>query len=189
MNEREIAEMESRILNYPALAGRDLLRRAKELRRLSGFNEPAKTMVGYSPLYDATTGLLNGGAFGIRFSAARARATRYQKRFAVMSIDLALGRGLQDASEHDVALKLVAGRLQESVRPTDTLARIDHEKFALILEDLVQEGQPHPVTEKVLLLLGKPLRIGERQIFLDVKPNIQFYPTSMTNLGLARLTA
>ena len=39
-----------------------------------------------SPLYDALTGLLNGGAYGVRFAMARARATRYRKFFAVMSV-------------------------------------------------------------------------------------------------------
>ncbi len=138
----------------------------------------ATARAGYSALHDSVTGLLNGGAFGIRFSAARARATRTRKRFAVMSIDVAVAHEKKDSAEYNGALKTMADRLQKSVRAIDTVARIDHGKFAIILEDLTREGQAHPVTEKVRRTLVRPIKVGKRQIQLSARPSIKFYPTA-----------
>ena len=187
MNETELAEIESRILEYPVEARRDIIRLASELRSVRGFNATTQASGGLSPLYDSVTGLLNGGAFGVRFAGARARAARYQKGFAVMSVDVVLSKGTPRPDEYDVALKLVAERLQQSVRATDTLARIDHEKFAIILEDLAQDGQAHPVTEKVQRTLGEPLNVGERQIVLDANVSLKFYPASENAGARSRL--
>jgi diguanylate cyclase (GGDEF)-like protein len=187
LNETELAEIESRILEYPVEARRDIIRLASELRSVRGFNATTQASGGLSPLYDSVTGLLNGGAFGVRFAGARARAARYQKGFAVMSVDVVLSKGTPRPDEYDVALKLVAERLQQSVRATDTLARIDHEKFAIILEDLAQDGQAHPVTEKVQRMLGEPLNVGERQIYLDANVSLKFYPASENAGARSRL--
>lgn len=187
MNETELAEIESRILEYPVEARRDIIRLASELRSLRGFNPKAQASGAVSPLYDSVTGLLNGGAFGVRFAGARARAARYQKRFAVMSIDVVLAKGTPRPDEYEAALKLVAERLQQCVRASDTLARIDPEKFAIILEDLSQDGQTHPVTEKVRRTLGEPLNVGEQQINLDASVSLRFYPGSENAGARSRL--
>jgi diguanylate cyclase (GGDEF)-like protein len=187
LNETELAEIEGRILEYPVEARRDIIRLASELRSLRGFSATAQASGGLSPLYDSVTGLLNGGAFGVRFAGARARAARYQKGFAVMSIDVVLSKGTPRPDEYDVALKLVAERLQHSVRATDTLARTDHEKFAIILEDLAQDGQTHLVTEKVQRTLSEPLDVGGRKIYLDASVSLKFYPASENAGARSRL--
>jgi len=177
VDETELAEIEIRMLEYPVEARRDIIRLISEVRGLDRF-KAAQALGGASPLYDAVTGLLNAGAFGVRFAGARARAARYQKRFAVLSIDMAPAKETPRPDEYDAALKLVAQRLQHSVRAADTLARVDHKKFAIILEDLAQDGETHPLTEKVRRALGEPLNIGERQIYLDANISLRIYPAS-----------
>jgi len=176
LNETELAEIEVRMLEYPVEARRDIIRLVAELRGLDRFKAEASAAA--SPLYDVVTGLLNAGAFGVRFAGARARAGRYQKRFAVMSIELVFANGAPRPEEYEAALKVVVERLLHSVRATDTLARIDDKKFAIILEDLAQDDQAHPVTEKVRRTLGEPLNVGERQIRLDASISLKFYPAS-----------
>jgi diguanylate cyclase (GGDEF)-like protein len=185
LDETELAEIESRMLEYSVEARRDIIRLISELRGLDRFK--AEASGGVSPLYDAVTGLLNGGAFGVRFAGARARAARYEKSFAVMSIDMVLPNDMTRPDEYDAALKLVAKRLQHSVRATDTLARVDDKKFAIILEDLAQDGQAHPVTEKVRRTLGEPLNVGKRQIVLDANVSLKFYPASENAGARSRL--
>src|SRR5258706_4823641 len=119
LNETELAEIEVRMLEYPVEARRDIIMLIAELRGLDRFK--AEKSSGFSPLYDAVTGLLNGGAFGVRFAGARARAARYQKSFAVMSIDMVLPKDAAQPQKIDEALKVVAERLQHSVRPSDNL--------------------------------------------------------------------
>ncbi len=174
VDESDLAEIESRILEYPVQARRDILRLMSELRGLRG---PSKPPGPGSPLYDSVTGLLNGGAYGVRFAGAMARAARYQKIFAVMSIDLALSKEKPAPSEHDRALKLVAERLEQCVRAADTLARIDDEKFVIILEDLSANGQVDGITEKVQRALSGPVSVGEREMYPDATISVQIYPT------------
>ena len=184
MDESDLAEIESRILEYPVQARRDILRLMSELR---GLRNPPKAPGRGSALYDSVTGLLNGGAYGVRFAGAMARATRYKKRFAVMSIDLALAKEKQDPGERDKALKLVAERLEQCVRAADTLARIDDEKFVIILEDLHPESQALGVTEKVQRTLSEPISVGERKIYADASISVRIYPTPETPALLAPL--
>lgn len=176
MDEKELAEIESRILDYPVEARRDILRLTSELRSVK-FSDIPQASARNSPLYDAATGLLNGGAYGVRFAGAMARATRYQKRFAVMSIDLARAWENADPGETERALKLIAQRLEQCVRAADTLARTDEQKFAIILEDLPQDGQMHHVTEKVQRALSEPLTFGERKLYPNATISIRVYPT------------
>jgi diguanylate cyclase (GGDEF)-like protein len=178
LEEIDIAEIEARILEYPVQARRDIIMLTAELRALRGFDKGAKARGPGSPLYDAATGLLNAGAYGVRFAGARARAARYKKRFAIMSIDLALAEGSVKPGEIDRVLKLVADRLEQCVRATDTLARIDHEKFAIILEDLPADEQAEQVTEKVRRTLADPIDLGSLKVYPDANIGIQFYPQS-----------
>jgi len=186
MNEIELAEIESRILEHPVEARRDILRLTAELRSLKFARSSPKSAHG-SPLYDSVTGLLNGGAYGVRFAGAIARATRNRKRFAVMSVDVALAEDSPDSGENERALKIIAERLELCVRAADTLARIDDEKFAIILEDLPQDGHIRQVTDKVQRALSEPVTVGERSMHAHVRVGIRYYPTAENTAQLSPL--
>jgi diguanylate cyclase (GGDEF)-like protein len=179
--EIELAEIEDRLPNYPPQAQADIRWLAREVRKLHnlGTRNPEPPT---SAIYDSLTGLLSGGAYGVRFAMARARAGRNKKLFAVMSIELALSKnvaaGALSERETEDALKQVADRLIACVRATDTLARIDHEKFAVILEDLNYPEQAQPAKQKVEAALTEPVTLGERAVRVDASVSLQFYPTS-----------
>jgi len=179
--EIELAEIENRIPGYPPQAQADIRWLARELRKLHNLgirNAEAPA----SAIYDSVTGLLSGGAYGVRFAMARARAGRNKKIFAVMSIELALSKsvaaGAVSEGETEEMLKQVAERLGGCVRATDTLARVDSEKFAVILEDLGYPEQAQPVKQKVERALAEPVRLGERTVRADASVSLQFYPAS-----------
>jgi diguanylate cyclase (GGDEF)-like protein len=180
LDEIELVEIETRLEQYPAQARRDIIRLTAELRRLSGTPPPpAATVPGAgmqstSPLYDPLTGLLNGGAYGVRFAMARARAARYKKIFAVMSIEVGFGAAGPD--EQDLTIKEVAARLERSVRATDTLARIGGADFAVILEDLTHAAQAERVKQIVQDALMEPLVIRGRPVAPDIRVGTEFYP-------------
>lgn len=176
MGELELNEIEKRIDQYPPQARADILALARELRRLhalAGRSQPAEPA---SPLYDAETGLLNGGAFGVRFAAARARATRYRKIFAVMSIDLTAVAGESTVEEREQAIKAVAERLDTCVRETDTLARTGEGSFAIILEDLTQADHAERVKQTVQDALAVPMTIGAGSAVPATRVRLRFYP-------------
>jgi diguanylate cyclase (GGDEF)-like protein len=178
VEERELTEIENRLEHYPAQARHDILRLTRELRRLTGVHRVDSGVSATSPLYDPLTGLLNGGAYGVRFAMARARATRFRKIFAVMSVDVALGgaHGVKD-DERELTIKHIAGRLEASVRATDTLARIGDENFAVILEDLTHSGHAERVKQIVQDALAEPLVVDGRQVAPGISVGIEFYPS------------
>ena len=182
MEERELIEIESRAEQHPPQARNDVLRLAREIRRLTGADRPtAKPAVETVPsLYDALTGLLNGGAYGVRFAMARARATRFKKIFAVMSIDLSLedrgGAGGLTHDERDLTVKQVAERLERSVRATDTLARVGTGNFAVILEDLTHSGHAERVKQIVQDALAEPVVVRDRTFVPAISVGMEFYP-------------
>jgi diguanylate cyclase (GGDEF)-like protein len=177
--EIELAEIEDRLPAYPPDAQADIRWLARELRKAYnlGLRNPGPPA---SAIYDPLTGLLSGGAYGVRFSMARARARRYQRLFAVMSIDLNLsksvGGGELTEQEADEMVKRIAERLVASARATDTLARIDREKFAMILEELTYPEHAERVKQKVETLLGEPILLEERAVRPEATVSLQFYP-------------
>jgi diguanylate cyclase (GGDEF)-like protein len=185
VDEPELTEIESRVAQYPAQARSDILRLTQALRKLSASPTSPPAL---SHLYDALTGLLNAGAYGVRFAMARARATRFRKIFAVMSVEVALGStgGAASAvsdSDRDLAIKHIAARLEASVRATDTLARIGDESFAVILEDLTHSGHAERVKQIVIDALAEPLVIEGRSVAPGISVGIEFYPSPHPGTG------
>ena len=175
MGEAELAEIESRIDQYPPQARHDIVRLTQALRQLYDERGRVDEHSG-SPLYDPLTGLLNGGAYGVRFAMARARATRFRKLFAVMSIEVDLTHAPLDSEERELTIRKVADRLEDCVRETDTLARIGEGDFAIILEDLAQADHAERVKQIVQEALGEPLRIGARDRVPEAAVALRFYP-------------
>jgi diguanylate cyclase (GGDEF)-like protein len=174
MGEVDLLEIEKRIHQYPPQARQDILLLTRELRRFYSARGGAQPS---ASLYDALTGLLNGGAYGVRFAMARARATRYRKIFAVMSIDLEFPSGTGPGTgEREQTVKAIAMRLESCVRATDTLARIGEDNFAVILEDLSQPGHAERVKQNVEDALAEPMPVGGAHVVPVTHVHLQFYP-------------
>jgi diguanylate cyclase (GGDEF)-like protein len=187
VREKDLAEIENRLENYPPQARHDILRLMGELRRLGG-NDESESVNVITQLHDPVTGLLNGGAYGVRFAMARARATRYKKLFAVMSIDVAFD-GERSAGkpfsvgDRELTIRHVAERLESCVRETDTLARIGDESFAVILEDLGQPDHAERVQQIVRDALTAPVELGGKKVVPETRVDMDFYPSSQHGEG------
>lgn len=174
MGETDLSEIENRIEQYPPQARHDILRLTQELRRLHELSGQRKHAKADSPLYDSLTGLLNGGAYGVRFSMARARATRYRKIFAVLSVDVTVTGS--DGALRQRMIREVAERLENCVRATDTLARIGDENFAIILEDLGQAPDAERVKQNVQDALARPIGLDDDTVKTKTQVHMRFYP-------------
>jgi GGDEF domain-containing protein len=178
--EIELAEIENRMSGYSGDAQADIRWLVRELRKVYnlGTRSPEPPA---SAIYDSLTGLLSGGASGLGSARARARPGRYRKIFAVMSIELTQAHGqeaLSDA-ETDELLKQVAERLAGIARATDTLARIDQQKFAMILEELTYPEHAERVKQKVEAALAEPFMLWERGVSARAAVTLQFYPSAV----------
>ena len=178
VEDKDLIAIERRMNAYPLEARHDIAQLLGELRRLRQIPASKAPQNAASHLYDAQTGLLNAGAYGVRFAMARARATRYRKLFAVMSLDFA-DAALEAAGGSEM-LHQAARRLQGCVRATDTLARIGETNFAVIVEDLTQPDQAERVKQQVRDAL-RDLSPGSGEAPVDIR--LEFFPGRQQTSG------
>jgi len=94
-------------------------------------------------LYDPLTGLPDRALFGDRLRQSMARADRRKGALAVLLVDLGA-----EASKKSVSK--VAASLAERVRRTDTVARFDADRFAIIQTDLDRVAEATFLAQKLL---------------------------------------
>ncbi|MCB8889375.1 putative bifunctional diguanylate cyclase/phosphodiesterase [Vreelandella malpeensis] len=109
--------------------------------------------------HDALTGLPNRQLLHQRLAQGCVLAKRYQRYLAVLFIDLDDFKPINDSLGHDVGdfiLISVARRLEEELRPWDTVARIGGDEFIVLLPDLAHEQDVMQVVERLLARLSAP---------------------------------
>jgi diguanylate cyclase (GGDEF)-like protein/PAS domain S-box-containing protein len=130
--------------------------------------------------HDALTGLPNRVLMHDRLQQAITHAARKGHAVWVVSIDLDRFKFTNSRLGHkggDRLLQAVAERLQVSVRPTDTVARIGGDEFALLL--LPEHGAGRPGAHQVQRLLddiAAPMTIDGQQLFLTCSAGVAVYP-------------
>ena len=102
-------------------------------------------------LTDALTELKNKGAFDTRLNEEWARSKRYNLPLSLLTLDVDHFKQYNDSFGHpagDEILKKVANILQQQARPSDFVARVGGEEFAIILTNTEIEGA-YIVAERV----------------------------------------
>ena len=113
----------------------------------------------YNANHDALTGLPNRVMLGQRLEEGCVLARRYQRFIAVLFIDLDDFKPINDTLGHEVGdfiLVEVAKRLEDELRPWDTVARFGSDEFVVLLPDLAHEKDVIQVVERVLQRLSPP---------------------------------
>lgn len=113
-------------------------------------------------LHDYLTGLPNRALFTDRLRHALDRVRRDGGRVALLYVDLDRFKPVNDRAGHaggDDVLRGVAGRLSGIIRDGDTVARIGGDEFAILLEDLEDEGQAAAIAERIVSLVRTPFNL------------------------------
>jgi len=130
--------------------------------------------------HDALTNLPNRVLFKDRLEQSLAFAHRLEhKKVALLFIDLDRFKRVNDTLGHDAGdllLQMVAHRLREIVRQSDTLARLGGDEFTILLPDADHVEEAVVVADKVLAALRQPFAIGGREIFVSASIGISLYP-------------
>lgn len=118
---------------------------------------------------DTLTGLVNRRYFDVSLHQAVDDAQRRGMPLCVLMMDLNKFKAINDSLGHaagDEVLQVVARRLQQAFRVTDTVARLGGDEFAVILPGVDRQGiQPllDAVVKKVaepFMLMGRPASVG-----------------------------
>jgi len=115
---------------------------------------------------DALTGLPDRTVLLDRLTRGIEAVTEGQSCVSVLFVDVDRFKRVNDELGHDAGDQLltsVAQRLRSAVRPTDTVARIGGDEFAVVCEDLVGPEAAAVVAERILAALAAPLPLGRHQ--------------------------
>ncbi len=128
---------------------------------------------------DALTGLANRLLLDERIGHGIVRALRHNARMAVLMIEL---RGLAELAERcgrpvaDEVRIAMAARLRGIVRAEDTVARLDDERFAAVLEEVYDRDDVQRVMAAAAEELGAAIPVGAERARLGVGLGYAFFP-------------
>ena len=129
----------------------------------------------HQAFHDSLTGLPNRTLFIDRLGHAIARIEREGAPLAVLFCDLDGFKTVNDSLGHpagDRLLRAVGERLEESLRPADTVARFGGDEFAILVEDIAGEEDATAAAARVQEHLSKPFEIEGREIFVGASIGI-----------------
>ena len=129
--------------------------------------------------HDTLTGLPNRALYCDRVGLAIVQAKRNRMKVASMFVDLDRFKLANDTFGHqkgDELLKEAAGRLQNSLRETDTLARIGGDEFTILLPGLRTREDAACVADKLVSDMAKPFALAGIEVFLTASVGIAMYP-------------
>lgn len=142
-----------------------------ELQTEIAERERVEEQLSYNALHDAMTGLANRTLFLDRLGQAIEHTKRRTDHaFAVLFIDLDQFKVVNDSLGHltgDQLLILVAQRLRDCLRSSDTIARFGGDEFEILLDVTVAEKTVLTVTNKIQEAIRSPFRIEEHEIFIS----------------------
>ena len=139
----------------------------------------AEERMHHTALHDSLTGLSNRVLFGDRLQQAIATAARDKTHVAVVYIDLDRFKPVNDTFGHgvgDLLLKQAGQRMLDSVRKSDTVARIGDDEFAVILLSIKIVKDAVTVAETIRLALNQPFELADQNVSISASIGIAIYP-------------
>jgi len=128
-------------------------------------------------LNDPLTGLHNRSMFMDRLTHALARSERLRGPVAVLFVDLDHFKAVNDVHGHtvgDEVLRAAAEKLLGVVRPSDTVARMGGDEFAVLCEDMRSEKDAVIVAQRLCAAFQAPLELDSAPLSISASIGIAF---------------
>ena len=159
----------------------------------------AEKRMAYLANYDHLTGLPNRALFRDRLAGAMQRAHRAERLVGLLYLDLDRFKQVNDSLGHQIGdqlLKQVAERLQDCMRPSDTVAgsqgeedtngttvaRLGGDEFTIVLEDIRHIDEIMRIGQRIVSVLAAPFELDGHQIFVGASIGITVFPFDNENL-------
>lgn len=138
-------------------------------------NRELERSLKHQALHDALTGFPNREAFANTVGEALNRPHAGPENLAVMIIDLDDFKSINDSMGHEVGdqvLVIVAERIRNCLRLSDSAARLGADEFAVMVEPVGSEQEAIAIAERVLDSIGDPVVLNGRTITLSASAGI-----------------
>ena len=135
--------------------------------------------IAHMAMHDALTNLPNRILLEDRIKKAIQMAERHQQHVAVCFIDLDHFKNINDAYGHkagDALLKTLAGKLDDSLRVGDTLARWGGDEFVILLPDLPGTDALRQVAHKLVEVMRQTFDLEGQAVTATFSMGIAVYP-------------
>ena len=132
--------------------------------------------------YDTLTGLPNRQLLNDRLDLSINRARRQDNCVAVLFVDLDDFKTVNDTFGHsagDQLLKVLASRLQHSLRNVDMVVRFGGDEFIIIISDIDQapaQSYLQPVIKKIQETIAEPVNIRNHALQPTASIGVAFFP-------------
>ncbi len=144
--------------------------------------------------YDQLTGLANRALFMDRLRQAVRRAKSSGRNnslnqphlFAVLFLNLNRFKVVNDSLGNQIGDQLLqefARRLQTCLRPTDTVARLGADEFAILIEGIQDVTDATRVAESIHQTLTSPFSLEDNEVFMTVSIGIALNTNSSDRLA------
>lgn len=130
-------------------------------------------------LNDPLTGLANRRLLDDRMSMALVHARRNESAMAVVYLDLDGFKQINDTLGHgagDLLLKMVAERLQETVREEDTVARLGGDEFILALWSVSGRDYAAKAALRAIEAVSQSYDIEGKVVRITTSAGVSIYP-------------
>ena len=123
----------------------------------------------HQALHDPATGLPNRTLFVQHLRQALARLERDQNTVAVLCLDVDRFKVINESLGHeagDQALRTLAARVKNVLRPEDTVARIGGDEFVVLGENVLGASHAETIANQIAEAVSTPLAVGNRELVL-----------------------
>lgn len=151
----------------------------RRLARAVAESYAAEERIRHLAQHDPLTDLPNRALFSDLLSQALANARRDGQGLAVMFIDLDHFKPVNDRLGHAVGdhlLQQVAARLRQSLRESDTVARVGGDEFVALLRNVRDAGRALAVAHKVGESMMQPFDVDGHRLALSASLGLATYP-------------
>lgn len=134
--------------------------------------------------YDQLTGLPNRELLQDRLRTALARARREHEELCLLYLDMDKFKQVNDSLGHaagDRLLQMVAQRLKECVRESDTVARIGGDEFVILFERIHSRENSLMMAEKIRVALNRSFDMDQQNLHILPSIGVAFYPEHGTD--------
>lgn len=152
--------------------------RTSELKAEIWERKKAQNLLEEMATHDTLTGLSNRILFQAQFKSLLDLPPEHKSPLALLFIDLDGFKKINDTFGHDsgdIVLKIVAERLLQSVRASDTVSRLGGDEFTIIMENQ-KELCLNRICQRILDEIAIPIPLGKNEGHVTASIGISLFP-------------